>query len=124
MECCFLRNVRGKMADRKTASHKKCGVTFDRLLIPNGAKVSYKPISCKDGWLLHLLDYKMLSGAFMGYVLRAGGGWFSDLLLADCEDLENLSASEIHVQSFKHQEVSQGRRSVVSMCGRENLRTV
>ena len=42
MECfSFLRNVRGKMADRKTASHKKCGVTFDRLLIPNGA--SYKP---------------------------------------------------------------------------------
>ena len=31
----------------------------------------------------------------------------SDLLIADCEDLEHLPASDIHVQRFKHQEVAQ-----------------
>ena len=35
MECLsYLRNAHNKMPDGKTASHKKCGVTFDRLLIP------------------------------------------------------------------------------------------
>ena len=43
----------------------------------------------------------------MRYVLRAAGGWSGDLLIADCEDLETLSASDIHVRRLKHQEVSQ-----------------
>ena len=43
----------------------------------------------------------------MGYVIRAGGGWSGELLIADCEDLGNLSASDIHVQQSKHQEVAQ-----------------
>ena len=43
----------------------------------------------------------------MGYVVRANGGWSGDLLIANCGDVENLSASEIHVRRCKHQEVSQ-----------------
>ena len=39
---------------------------------------------------------------FMGYVLRAVEGWSGDLLIADCEDIENLSASEKKVKRFKH----------------------
>ena len=43
----------------------------------------------------------------MGCLLRAGGRWSSDLLIEDCEDLQNLSASDIHFLRFKHQEVAQ-----------------
>ena len=43
----------------------------------------------------------------MGYESRAGGGWSGDLLIADCEDFENLSASEVRVKRLKHQEVAQ-----------------
>ena len=38
-------------------------------------------------------------------MLRAGGGWSGDVLIADCEDLETLSASDIHVKRFKHQKL-------------------
>ena len=44
---------------------------------------------------------------FMGYVLRVEEGWSGDLLIVDCEDLENLSASEKKVKRFKHKEVAQ-----------------
>ena len=45
----------------------------------------------------------MLLGIFMGQShLRRG--WSGALLIADCEDLENLSASEIHVKRFKRQD--------------------
>ena len=44
---------------------------------------------------------------FMGNATRAGGGWSGDLLIVKWEDLENRSASDIHVKWFKHQEVVQ-----------------
>ena len=37
---------------------------------------------------------KMLLGIFMRHVSCAGRGWSGDLLIADCEDPENLSASD------------------------------
>ena len=46
----------------------------------------------------------MLPDIYTGYVLRAGEGWSVDLLTADCEDLENLSASETDATKFKHQQ--------------------
>ena len=49
----------------------------------------------------------MLLVTVRGYVVRAGGGWSGHLFVASCEKLENLSASEICVKRFKHQEVSQ-----------------
>ena len=42
-----------KMADGKTASQKLLFVTFDELLTPFGANVSYKPVSSKDEARLH-----------------------------------------------------------------------
>ena len=61
----------------------------------------------------------------MGYVLREGGAWSGDLLLADCEDLENVSASEIHVQKDSNTKKSRREGNLfVSMCGRENLQTL
>ena len=30
-----------------------------------------------------------------------------ELLIADCEELEDLSASDFHIKMFKHQEVAQ-----------------
>ena len=32
----------------------------------------------------------MLPGLLTGYVIRAGGGWSGELLIADCGDLEKL----------------------------------
>ena len=42
----------------------------------------------------------------MGCILRVGGGWSSDLAVADCEGLENLSTSEVHVNKLKRHAVS------------------
>ena len=36
-----------------------------------------------------------------------GEGWSGDLLIADYEDLENVSAADIHFKRFEHQEVAQ-----------------
>ena len=49
----------------------------------------------------------MLPGIFTRHELRAGGGWSGDLLTADWEDLDNLSASTMHVKKFNRQEVPQ-----------------
>ena len=43
----------------------------------------------------------MLPVRFLEYVQRAGGGWSGDLLIADCDDFENLSESEVHVKRFQ-----------------------
>ena len=84
MKCyCYLRTVHDKMADGKTTYKNIFGLTIDGSLIPLGANVEAR---------LHRFRKKMLPAIFMGCVLRAGGGWPSDLLIADCEDLENLPA--------------------------------
>ena len=91
MECsCNLRNEHDKMADGKTADGKTSGVKLDGLLIPFGAKVSDKPISSNDEARLHCRRR-----------------WSGDLRIADCEDLDNLSASGVHAKRFKHQDVVQ-----------------
>ena len=92
------------MDDGKTACAKRFAVEFNALLIPFEANASCKPISSKDEAKLHQFGNKMLPRLLMGYVIRAGGGWSGELLIADCEDLENLSASDIHVQQSKQQE--------------------
>ena len=94
-----LRNVHDKMADGKTACGKTCCVKFDGFLIPFGVNVSCKPISERDEARLHQIGKKMLLGFFMGHVSRAERGWSGDLLIADCEDPENLSASHTHVKN-------------------------
>ena len=66
--------------------------------MPFGAKASLKSVSSKDEARLHQFGKKMLPRIFMGYVLRVEKGWSGDLLTADCQDLEILSASEIHVK--------------------------
>ena len=47
----------------------------------------------------------MLQIIFMVYVLRTRGGWSGDLLVADCDDLKNLSTSELHVKRSKQTEL-------------------
>ena len=70
---------------------------------------TFDPVRSQSQLQTHLLKrrvatastrLKMLPGVFMGYVLRAGGGWSGDLGIADCRDLENVLASESHVQRF------------------------
>ena len=97
------------------------GEQIDGLLTPLGSKVRYQPISSKDEARLHNFGKKVLPRILMGYALRAGGGRSGDLLIADCEDHENLSASDVHVTRFRHQEVAQGK-VVISMCRRISLK--
>ena len=46
--------------------------------------------------------------------IRAWGSSSGDLLIADCGDFENLSASDSHVERSKHQEVAQEAHTDVS----------
>ena len=48
------------------------GATFD---VTFGAKVSDKPIPSTAWVWLHQFGQQMLHGMFMGFVLRAAGGW-------------------------------------------------
>ena len=109
MDCyCYLRNVDSKMIDDNTADEKTRCCTFSRMFDPvRSRRQLQKPISSKCESQLHHLDKKMLLGLFMGYVLRAGGGWSGALLNADCEELENLSVLENYSTRFRHQAVSQ-----------------
>ena len=43
-------------------------------------------------------------GIFIGYALRAGGGWTEDLLVPDAEELKNNTAPEVHVKIVKGKE--------------------
>ena len=56
-----------KLADGKTAYENIFDATFDRLLIPFGANVGYKPISSRDESGLHQFGNQMLPGIFMVY---------------------------------------------------------
>ena len=68
-------------------------------------KVSYNPSPSNDEVRLHQSDGK---DAFLNlHGIRVTCGWSGELLTADSTDLENLSASHIHVKRFKHQEVAQ-----------------
>ena len=92
MECYgYLRNVHDNMADGETAYENRCSVTFDRPLIP---------ICTTRRVSLNQFGKKMLPGIFTRHDLRAGGGWSGDLLTADWEDLDNLSASTMSTLSF------------------------
>ena len=81
----LMRNVYDKVADDMTAYEKMCCVRFDGSLIPFGAKVSYKRQGCTN--VARRIRY-------------VWGGWSGALLIADCDDFENLSASNIHIKSF------------------------
>ena len=56
---------------------------------------------------MHKFGVKTLSGAFVGYLQQAGGGWSGDLVIADWEEIENAeTASEIYTKRFKTAEVT------------------
>ena len=46
----------------------------------------------------------MLSGIFTGHVLHASGGWTGYLMVAHWKELEECSASGVHINRFKSQE--------------------
>ena len=116
-ECyCHLRNVHDKMADDKTA-HDIFGVKFDGPLIPFGVRARYKPISSIDEARLYQCGKKKDASCNF-QVLRAEGGWSGDLLIAGCEDPENLLASRHSRQAVQAPGSRTGRKAFVSMCRR------
>ena len=68
-------------------------------------------------YLCHLPILEVaLKGIILGFVLRAGGGWSGDLMIADCEDLQESKASEIYVKRSESQEVVVKKRMRISVC--------
>ena len=103
------------MADGKRASEKRYGMTFDGPSIPFGTLIEYILITAKDKSRIHQFGQKTLKGIFLGFVLRAVGGWSGDLMIAGYEDLQESEASEIYVKGFKNQEVIRKRRLRISV---------
>ena len=95
------------MADGKTAYERTVGVHFDGPVIPFGATVSCNPSVPKlsSNFIMVVkrcrMDYSLGMSCW-----RKEGGKVTFLFVADCEDVENLCASEIHIKKFKHPEVS------------------
>ena len=116
--CCYLRNVRDKMADGKTASEKRYGQKFEGPSIPFGTLVEYIPITAKGKSRVSL--EKTLKGIFLVFVLHAVGGWSGDLTIADDEDFQKSEDSDIYVKGFKSQEICVKRRIRISVCKRES----
>ena len=103
---CFLRNVVDVLYQGQTSYHTRYGEDFRGPIIPFGAEIQYKPISPKDQKRVHKVGTKMLSGVFVGYAQRQGGGWTGDLEICDWENIQNAEhSSEIHVKRFKANEV-------------------
>ena len=122
MECLsYLRSVRGKVADGKTAFENRYGKIFDGPSNRFGILVEYIPITAKDKSRMHQFGQKTLNGIVSGYVLRAGRGWSSDLMIADYEDLQDSEASEIYV-TRKLQIFVRNRNFETSKSSRETLR--
>ena len=95
-----------KHADPKTPYYLRFNEEFRGPVIPFGAEVTYKPSSDKDIARLHKFGSKVLSGVFLGYVQRAGGGWTGDLLVADWENMESAeTAYEVYEWRVKAEEV-------------------
>ena len=63
-----------------------------------GTLVEYIQITVKDKSRAHQFGKKTLKGILLVYVLRAGGGWSRDLMMADNEDVQESEASEINVK--------------------------
>ena len=99
---CYLRNSQDRLADGLTAFEKIFGQTL--AVIPFGASVEYIPITAKEASIVHQFGNKMLKGTFLGSVLRAGGRWSGDLMLAGCQELQESEAAEVYVKRFKNQE--------------------
>ena len=76
------------------AFEKRSGKKFDGPVILFGTSVEYLPITAKDKSEIHQFGKKTLEGVFFRYVLREGGVWSGDLLLADCKDLQESEATE------------------------------
>ena len=102
---CYLRNAHDKMADDKTALEKSCGKKVDGPSIPFGSLVEYNPIAAKDKSRVRQCGNKTWKGIFLGYLLRAGGGWSGYFMAADHEDLQGSETSDIQAKRFKSQGV-------------------
>ena len=110
--------MRWNLIDTSRTCTTKCPMTRHRMsMILSTLRCNFDPFRRQSQLQAHIFERRgqlasslkktMLFGIFMRYAVRAGRGWSADLLVAECEDLEHLSAFDIHVKGFKHQEVAQ-----------------
>ena len=105
-ECyCYLRNIQDLLSDGKTPRERRFGMPFKGLVVPFGAMVEYHSISAKDQPRLHQFGSKVLPIIFFADVLRAGGIWNGDVMVADIEELEQMDASELQARRPNAKEV-------------------
>ena len=104
--CCHKRNVFDNMAEpmaRQRMRNMWCDIrwTFDPVSEPKSATRQYlrkRRHGCTS------LVKKMLLRRFTGHMLPAVRGWSGYLLIAECEDVGNLSSSDIHVKRLHKKE--------------------
>ena len=105
--------------DCAIAYEKGFGSNFDGLFIPLGAKKKcYKPSSSKDEARLHQFGRKDALCSLHGICITCGRRMSSDVLIADCVDLENLSASDCSRHTVQAARSHTRRQAAVSMCRR------
>ena len=85
---CVLKNVVDVSDEDETAYQRRFGADFAGPLILFGAEINYLPITDEDKARCHQLGSKVLSGIFLGYDQKAGGGWSGDLLVADWDQMK------------------------------------
>ena len=107
MKCyCFHRNAVDVVSGGRTPFAMRYGEDYKGPIIPLGAEIEYRPSSKKDRKRLHKVGSKMLSGVFVGYKQKVGGGWSGELIIADWEEIENADVhSTISKKVFLAQEV-------------------
>ena len=106
MECyTYLRNVTDLLSDGKPPYERRFGPPFKGPNIPFGSLVEYHPITAKDQSRIHQFGKKVLPGLFLGYALYAGRILKGDVLVADLEEMETMSASEIYSKRLNAKEV-------------------
>ena len=81
------------------------GQPFEGPIIPFGSLVEYHPKTAKDQSRILQFGKKVSPGLFLGYALYAGRIWKGDALIADLEELETMTASEIYSKRLNAKEV-------------------
>ena len=74
------------------------GMPFEGPIIPFGSMVEYHPFFCQRLVATASVREESLTRNILRYVLYSGRIWKGDIMVADFEELEKMSASEIHAR--------------------------
>ena len=98
---CNLYNFTTKVRDDCTPYELRHGVSFQGLLIPFGALVSFYPAGPRQKQMAKF-EPRQVDGIFIGYHMQSGGKWSGDYFVVSREDFTTVAHErDIHVQRLK-----------------------